>query len=139
MGFLPIQKAFSSQCSVYIFSCPHRRFPVVIGYPSLALLAEITHVTPILSLLDRAPSFFDSIECGCGDGGVMGGMAARGFTVSQITMMTDIHPLEIALYFSGVVAADEVTSKIILERTNNLDIPVEHCLYYRGEPLEALA
>ena len=140
MQFSSIQKAFSAsdRVSTYIFSCPHRAFPVVVSYPCLSLLAEISHASVQSLLAERNPRFFDSIPCGCRDDKIMGQMARRGFTVSKIATLTDIHPIELALYFSGLADMDEVTMEIILKHTHNLDLPFDPLPCYRGEAIADL-
>ena len=136
MNLIPIQKAFdaSSYYSAYIFSCPYRNFPVIISYPSLNLLAEINKIKPVLSLLDKHElEFFDKIECGVHEDRVIGKLYQLGYTISRISKLTYMQPLEIAMYYSGLVSVDEITVKIMLERTGNLDIQPDPVLHYYGE------
>ncbi len=62
----------------------------------------------------------------------------RGYKVSEISQMTNMQPLEIAMYYSGIVAPDEETMRIILECTGQKDIPYKPLDYVYGEFVNAL-
>ena len=135
MSLIPIQKAFdaSRRSSAYIFLCPHRNFPVIMQYESLKLLAEINDVDSVLSLLRRYD--FDGFECGVHEGHAIYQLWHRGHTVSEVSRLADMHPLEVAMYYSGLVSPDVETLKIILERTDQQDILTDPLNYVSGEPL----
>ena len=136
MRLIPIQKAFdvSSRNSAYIFSCPHRNFPIIISYQSLNLLAEINNIDTALSLLEvNKPEFFDAFELGVSYDCAIGQLLRRGYRVSEVSRLTDIQPLEITMYYSGIVSPDEITMKIILEYTGNSDIAIDNLNYVYGE------
>lgn len=139
MNLIPIKKAYdtTTRSSVYVFLCVHRKFPVIIQYSSLRSLAMINDIRPVLSLLERED--FDDFECGIqnGDGG-MTQLLDRGYTVSEISRLTDMQPLEIALYHSGLVSADEETMRIMIECTGERDIQPKPLKYTSGEPVRAL-
>ena len=137
MSLIAIQKAFdvSSRNSAYIFFCPYREFPVIMQYTSLKLLAEINGVASVLSLLTMYS--FDDFECGVYESHAVGQLWCRGYTVSEVSRLTDMQPLEVAMYYSGVVAPDDETMRIILERTGNTDIPIEPLKYVYREPERA--
>lgn len=140
MSLIPIQKAFdaSNRSSAYIFFCVHRKFPVIIQYNSLKLLAEINNVYSVSSLLTRHD--FDDFECGVYEERAIGQLFwYRGYRVSEVSRLTEIQPLEVAMYYSGLVSADEETMRIILERTGNLDITIEHLNFVYGEAVYSLA
>ena len=48
-----------------------------------------------------------------------------------------MQPLEVAMYYSGLVAPDDETMKIILEQTGQQDIFPEPLNYVSGEPVRA--
>ena len=133
MKLIPIQKAFdtSNRSSSYIFLCPYRSFPIIISYQSLSLLADINSVSSVVSLLDMYD--FDDFECGVSEDNPISELIRRGYAVSAISLRTNIQPLEIAMYYSGIVSPDDITLRIILERTNNLDIQVTPLQYAYGE------
>lgn len=135
MSLIPIQKALdvSNRNSAYIFSCPYRSFPVIISYQLLKLLAEINNVSSVSLFFEiHEPSFFDNFECGVGNHAI-GQLACRGYLISELSRLTEIQPLEIAMYYSGLVSADEVTMKIIFDRTGNFDMKLEPMRHYYGE------
>ena len=102
-------------------------------YNSLKLLAEINDVDSVLSLLKL--QYFDDFECGVHEESAIGQLWHRGYAVSEVSRLTDIQPLELAMYYSGLVSADDETMKIILERTGQRDILTEPLNYVSGEPL----
>jgi hypothetical protein len=63
----------------------------------------------------------------------------RGLTISQISKLTDIHPVELALYFTSIAYMDEVTMSIILERTGNTDILPRTITWSTGEHVVTMA
>ena len=138
MSLIPIRKAFdtSTRSSAYIFSCPHRKFPVIMQYESLKSLAEINDMRPVRLLLERQD--FDSIECGVSEGSEIWELVQRGYTVSGISQETGLQPLEVAVYYSGLASPDDETLKMILERTRNADIPIAGLQYVNGEPAGTL-
>ena len=137
MSLIPIRKAFdaSTRNSAYIFLCPRRNFPVIMQYDSLKLLAKINDVASVLSLLRMYD--FDDFECGACEENAIGQLWHRGYTVSEVSRLTDMQPLEVAMYYSGLVSADEETMKIILECTGQEDILTEPLNYVSGEPVSA--
>ena len=104
-------------------------------YASLKLLAEINDVFSVLSLLMMHS--FDDFECSVHEEHAIGQLWHRGYTVSEVSRLTDMQPLESAMYYSGVVAPDDETMRIILERTGNTDIPAVSLKYVYGEPVSA--
>ena len=137
MSLIPILKAFdaSSRSESYVFFCPYRKFPVIMQYASLKLFAEINGVCSVPSLLMMYS--FDDFESGVHEEHAIGQLWHRGYTVSEVSRLTDIQPLEVAMYYSGVVAPDDETMRIILERTGNTDIPAVSLKYVYGEPVSA--
>lgn len=109
MKLIPIRKAFdASNCgSAYIFLCPYRKFLVIMQYKSLKLLSEINGVASVQALLTKKD--FDDFESGVCEGNAIGQLFQRGYRVSEVSRLTDMQPLEIAMYYSGIVAADEDT------------------------------
>ncbi len=138
MSLIPIRKAFdaSTRNSAYIFLCPHRNFPVIMQYQSLHLLADINDVDSVLSLLEMHD--FDDFECGVYENHAMWQLVHSGYTVSAISRMTDIQPLEVAMYYSGIVAPDEETMRILLERTGHRNVSCKPLNYVYGESVNAL-
>ena len=138
MSLIPLRKAFdaSTRSSAYIFLCSLRKFPVIMQYKSLKLFSEINGIDSVQSLLRMKD--FDNLECGVYEENVIGQLFHRGYTVSKVSRLTDIQPLEIAMYYSGVVSADEETLRIILESTGHIDILPEPLNYVYGEAVSEL-
>jgi hypothetical protein len=77
--------------------------------------------------------FFDSISFCLDETSQELELFDRGFSLSQISTLTDIHPIELALYFTAIGYMDDVTMAIILERTGNTDLPPREITWGAGE------
>jgi hypothetical protein len=142
MALLPVQKAYyeKESSSAYIFYCPQRAFPVIFTYTSLARLANEMNVKTPLALFEiKDLKLFDSIGFVLDESSQELALLSRGFSLSRISNLTDIHPIELALYFTSIAYMDDITMAIILERTNNTDLPPREITWGAGERVAEIA
>lgn len=99
----------------------------------MKLFAEINNIDSVLSLLMMQN--FDGIECGVSEKYAIGQFLHRGYSVPEVSRLTEMQPLEIALYYSGLVSPDDETMRIMLEQANQQDIFSKPLKYICGEPV----
>jgi hypothetical protein len=146
MPLMPIHKAYLEEhaTSAYLFYCPHRTYPIVVTYIALVKLAQNMKINTPLALFEikdmrifnSMPFIMDEPD---DEPSMESQLLKRGFSISKISKITDIHPIEISFYFNYIVFMDDITASIIFKKTGNEDIKLRRITWGAGERVSEIA
>jgi hypothetical protein len=133
MSNLPVQIAYCDADSTvsYIFSCPHRSYGVIFNTDQMGRLARtLGYSNPSDLFKLSAKDISDNLPVIVDETSQEQELLNRGWSIASISETAQIHPVELAMYFSAIGYMERGTMQIILKLTANEDIPLRESVHY---------